>query len=184
MTYLKWLKELRLLNCKLAEPKFFRKKRSSLNIENQIVSGTAGYEPHAWNLVKLGGDWYHLDVTWDDPVPDVEGKVRYLYFLKNDEDMAQTHTWESEISCTENDYQLYVYTDVLCNSREELREVYESQVGTKEYLLFCYPKNGRLDAQMILDFLMAELKQGLTYYPEKELEDYMVLEVENPLWRR
>lgn len=22
---------------------------------------------HMWNLVQLGGDWYHVDVTWDDP---------------------------------------------------------------------------------------------------------------------
>ncbi len=23
---------------------------------------------HAWNLIKLDGDWYHVDVTWEDPV--------------------------------------------------------------------------------------------------------------------
>ncbi len=23
---------------------------------------------HAWNLIELDGDWYHVDVTWEDPV--------------------------------------------------------------------------------------------------------------------
>lgn len=24
-------------------------------------------DDHAWNLIKLDGDWYHVDVTWEDP---------------------------------------------------------------------------------------------------------------------
>lgn len=32
---------------------------------------------HAWNMVKIGGAWYHVDVTWDDN----GGSSVYLYFL-------------------------------------------------------------------------------------------------------
>lgn len=32
---------------------------------------------HMWNLVKLNGKWYHVDVTWDDPVDSNEGKDQY-----------------------------------------------------------------------------------------------------------
>ncbi len=39
---------------------------------------------HAWNLVQVGGHWYHLDVTWDDPYPDQPGKVSYAYFNLSD----------------------------------------------------------------------------------------------------
>lgn len=52
-----------------------------------------GYQPHAWNLVKLNGKWYHVDTTWDDPVPDVKGRVMYSYFLIPDKQMAKDHKW-------------------------------------------------------------------------------------------
>ena len=151
-------------------------------IESKIVSGTARNQSHEWNLVNIVGEWYHVDITWDDPIPDVEGRVSYLYFLKNDGYMAKTHKWESEITCTENEYQVYLYQDVLCDSYETLQKVYESQIETQAYLLFCYPKGGTLDEEKILEFLMTEVQKGLSYYPEEELEDYLVLEVLNPLW--
>lgn len=39
-----------------------------LGIENGTVSGEAGDEQHIWNTVKLDDQWYHVDVTWDDPI--------------------------------------------------------------------------------------------------------------------
>lgn len=57
---------------------FFR-MMSKLNIPVQYVCG----DDHAWNLVQLDGDWYNIDVTWDD----VGGKnVSYEYFLKTDKE--------------------------------------------------------------------------------------------------
>lgn len=64
-----------------------------LGIETQYIVGYVGEVGHAWNLVKLGGQWYHLDTTWNDPVPDRKGAVRYQYFLVDDRTMAKDHTW-------------------------------------------------------------------------------------------
>ena len=41
---------------------------NKLNIPVNFVSGTASGEAHIWNMVKLDGYWFHLDVTWNDPV--------------------------------------------------------------------------------------------------------------------
>ncbi|MBR1862762.1 MAG: transglutaminase [Ruminococcus sp.] len=52
-------------------------------------------EDHAWNEVEIDGRWYFADVTWDDPVPDREGRpVRHTYFNVTSEFMAERHVWD------------------------------------------------------------------------------------------
>lgn len=53
-----------------------------LGIDSLFVSSEA--MNHAWNLVRFGGDWYHVDCTWDDPVPDQAGAVEYDAFMVSD----------------------------------------------------------------------------------------------------
>ena len=43
---------------------------------------------HAWNLVQLDGQWYQLDVTWNDCVSSLD------YFLVTDDYMLQSRTWD------------------------------------------------------------------------------------------
>ena len=44
---------------------------------------------HAWNHVRVEGEWYHVDVTRDDPIPAAEGtdEVDHLRLLRSDEGM-------------------------------------------------------------------------------------------------
>lgn len=32
---------------------------------------------HMWTMIKLGGAWYHVDVTWDDPLDTMRKKDQY-----------------------------------------------------------------------------------------------------------
>ena len=64
----------------------------ALDIEAKYVVGNAG-GPHAWNLVKVDEQWYHLDITWNDPVPDQGERVHYQYFLISDEKLSNDHEW-------------------------------------------------------------------------------------------
>lgn len=65
------------------------------NLEARYVTGFAG-EDHAWNLVKVDGEWYHLDTTWNDPVftngKDMSDYVQYDYFLISDKEINKDHT--------------------------------------------------------------------------------------------
>ena len=51
-----------------------------LGFEVQYVPGKVGEQLHAWVLVKLDHAWYHIDVTWDDPLPDRKGKCAINIF--------------------------------------------------------------------------------------------------------
>ena len=67
-----------------------------MGITSQMVWGDTSGENHVWNMVKLSGEWYMVDVTWDDPVPDRGNRVSYEYFNRTGKQLALTHTWSME----------------------------------------------------------------------------------------
>lgn len=80
--------------------KAFQYLMNEIGIENTIIIGTGTNsknetENHAWNYVKLNGQWYAVDVTWDDPIISGGGKLtnkmRYEYFLKGSDTMNENH---------------------------------------------------------------------------------------------
>lgn len=66
------------------------------DVKSYIVVGEADKVAHAWNLVELDDNWYHVDVTWDDPLPDQGDKVSYGYMNINDTMIEYSHTWNEE----------------------------------------------------------------------------------------
>lgn len=69
---------------------------------------------HAWNIIQIDGQWYHVDVTWDDPVWNTEGMVRHEYFLLSDAEMrARKHYgWASDVTCTSAKYDSYWWREI------------------------------------------------------------------------
>ena len=59
-------------------------------------------ESHTWNLVKLDGVWYHLDLTWDDPkvVNENINLLEYNFFLIDSKKLGEINTGEHEYDRT------------------------------------------------------------------------------------
>lgn len=78
----------------------------------QLVALKAGLQSryvcngsHAWNLVRVGGKWYHIDVCWDDT-----GGGKRKYFLKGSKTIAKykyhavKDCYPSKVSISKKDY--------------------------------------------------------------------------------
>jgi hypothetical protein len=115
-----------------------------VDIENDIMTGTADGELHAWNRVCLDGNWYQLDATWDDPIPDRGDFAGHMYFNVTDDVMDDTHTWtEGDFEkCTSWNYNYFYYNNLICNSVGFSTAVtnlaYRDMYGTMEIVLTDY----------------------------------------------
>ena len=59
--------------------------------ESYYVTGDTPQGGHAWNLIKVDGQFYQLDITWNDAdVPNLD------YFLVTDEFMSLSRTWNRQ----------------------------------------------------------------------------------------
>lgn len=75
----------------------YAKLLSAAGIENAETRDT--YDGHTWNAVKLDGEWYQVDCTWDDTPDNFYGDLdqRHLYFCLTDELMAIAHPGHEKI---------------------------------------------------------------------------------------
>ena len=62
-----------------------------LKIDCRMVFGTPEMN-HVWNMVEIDDEWYHLDISWDDPVAAAPLRT-YNYYLLTDVEIASDHDW-------------------------------------------------------------------------------------------
>lgn len=107
---------------------------SEVGIDSLVVLGVAN-EPHMWNIVELDGEYYHIDLTWDDPDraqnPDA---IRYDYFGLTDErirQLRQVDDYDYDIpKANGKKYHYYEYNGYVASTYEEAKAIIIRQ--TKE----------------------------------------------------
>lgn len=85
-----------------------------MDIPCGVCSGIADGESHAWNWVQADGEYYWVDVTWDDPTTgDAGGSLDHSYCLISDEMLYRTRTVDEDVfipQCTSLKDNYYVHT--------------------------------------------------------------------------
>lgn len=108
--------------------KFLLNKKS---IECEVVTGYTKQEDgvrHAWNVVKVDGLWYHLDVTWDLNM-STDGVIRYDYFNLSESEIIRDHIPDKKIvSCVTPRSCYYYRNDLVMHKQEDYRRFVERAI--------------------------------------------------------
>lgn len=131
-----------------------------LGIPCETVTGTANGGGHAWNAVCLDNEWYMVDVTWDDPVPDTPGSVKHTYFNVTDQKLKRDHTYHSTIAANGTKY--YYYADV---------ENYFTDAETDEYYAYIVNALRNVKSGETVSAVV-ELNNGSTFYDANVINQY------------
>lgn len=145
-------------------------------IECYVICGNsndyqAQPESHMWNIVKIGGSYYHLDLTWDDPVTLYQTAANdplYIYFNITDKEISKTHSdFKSANPCTAAEYNYFTHENLYftaynSETRRELAEkLAEAVNGGKKTLIFKFSSkavysaafSGLFDNQQVYDII-------------------------------
>ena len=112
-----------------------------LGIESGVCAGDTYAGGHAWNYVMIDGEYYWLDITWDDTDNDTF-PVSHNYFLFNDEMMSHTRKaeWEQNFVpvCTETKYNWFAVNNTLLDSYDldTIKKLSEEHSGNSLELMF------------------------------------------------
>ncbi len=113
-----------------------------LGVESIIIRGEATGEEHAWNMVHIGEKWYHVDCTWDDYVPDYEGRPAvHIFYMLTDGAAAVDHIWDRELApkADSEDLNYYMANNLYVENDDQIADIISAAV-----------KNGLTEAEFAL----------------------------------
>ena len=113
--------------------KFVKLALDYLDVSNLLVYGKAhnpqsgADENHVWNIVKLSGDCFHLDVTLDLTL--MHQKKRYDYFNISDVAIKKDHEFAKFVPiCITEGKDYYSQNGLVANSPSELKRLLAAEI--------------------------------------------------------
>ena len=108
---------------------------------------------HAWNVIRIGGQYYHLDATFDNTLSK-DDAVRYDYVNLSDKQIFRDHEpviWKVP-ACNDNDHFYYREKKVSWTTMDEVRNRTRQAVKKGKVLLFHW-RGGYLTKEVLTALL-------------------------------
>lgn len=107
----------------------------------EFITGIADGGPHAWNMIELGNEYYHIDLTWDD-ADGTPCEIVYSYFCVNDDEISKNHISYVELdslSSTATEYNYHIYNEFYLEkySFEAVKSMANSYDGKGLFTIKC-----------------------------------------------
>lgn len=96
---------------------------SRAGINSIIVLGSLDGNPHAWNMVKINNEWYHVDLTSSHSIYEETGIVNHAYFNLDTESEKRFASLDSEELIPEayqNTYNYYNYNELVISNDDDI----------------------------------------------------------------
>ncbi len=113
----------------------FRYLCQKSGIACELISGSGSGEQHMWNVVCVDNQWYHIDLTWDDPLTNSNyayNNISYNYFNVNDEEINKDHiideTFFKYPECTSDEANYFKYYDMVASDTEKAAEILKREI--------------------------------------------------------
>ncbi len=105
---------------KLAVMVFDRIGIQSKMVVGDLCIGGSEQGPHAWNKVRIDGEWYNLDITQDLGFSDGKKPFRYDYFNLSDKEILRDHRLNSNpVPCNRSGMDYYTRMDMAVSTFSE-----------------------------------------------------------------
>ena len=143
--------------------KAFKLILNTLDIPCIVVSGDATRDGqrfgHSWNIVKVNGQAYHLDMTWD-LANSCHDEVNYDYFNLPDEAIVKDHFDYGTVPKCDSWKDNYFYSNnLIYNSYDELKADLVKKLDSGNYV-FRFRMSNNCNMEDILtssrDFILSE----------------------------
>ena len=108
---------------------------------------------HAWNIVRLGGKYYHLDVTFDNSLGH-DGIIRYDYYNLDDQHLLRDHQplLYPAPACTDSTRAYYREKKLSFTKTEEVVKRAGQAIRKGSTLVFHW-RGGHLTRQILAELL-------------------------------
>ncbi|MBR3760096.1 MAG: hypothetical protein IKK47_03780 [Ruminococcus sp.] len=161
--------------------KAFNLLAARMGLESVLVTGkTDEGENHAWNQVKIDGEWYNLDVTWDDT--DVENDIRRIYFLCDDNFFGKTHFPDEEYvgayDCEDAGKNYYIKNGLYADSEQAVEEILRREVASGKTQAEIMFSDEKLYSWFKQKYIEEQAIFGILYMYSDGAGDFMSISIE------